>query len=701
MKHVIAIAFGCLLALNGFSQTAVRPMIWVKPADKAIILAKIANTTWAKDYYAAFKARADGDIKLHQANPEAYLRKMPLDWPVASPGKIPPFKVMKVVSKFVDERKILMHYLQTGVDAGILYFLTDDDRYAQYSADVLHTTIEGLGQLTPNDEGHNGGGLLYPDDHLREAREIGSVIPILYDFVYPFLAKGGQPYDVAQGKKVAFSIPGAEKVFKTYIRLALEHGIIDCNWPILESPSLVGNTLALDNATERNDFLQYYLTKNTPHQDALQKVGKFYETHGGNWPESTNYSGAVADFSTYLMTLLTKYDPSLHLGKTYPQIPLALTTPYYLTYPGQQELLLFGDGHRAYHTNYEAFEMAYYLGQLDNSWQLKNEFGALINSGIHNKTYNRAQLSNRNYGAEIYNEPVRLLWFSPTIAGEVTDYPLPTTDQLPFAGIVLQRNLSPTRNDKDALMGFVGGASFVHGHASGMNMELYGRGQVLGSKAGRGTYTTDLHENYYRLFAGHNTVIVNGASEGSDGWANLGMNRVETIVVEPAVRKAPVSPSHSFSTSRFLDDRGDKAEATQERTLAIVRTSPTTGYYVDVFRSKSALPAQFHDYVYHNVADRLNLSAAGSPFSLRPDPERYQASAAKAWKNNRTARHPGWHYFSEVATSGTFSGPVAALFTADKFKPQPIDDETVYSRQCGPRVYERDGPTHKRSRKTL
>ena len=200
-------------------------------------------------------------------------------------------------------------------------------------------------------------------------------------------------------------------------------------------------------------------------------------------------------------------------------------------------MVLFGDGHRDYHTDYDAFETAYYLGQLDNSDVLKKEFGALINSGLASKQYRRPVVEATNRTGEVYKQPVELLWFSPTIEGAVQDYPLPTTDELPFAGIVVQRNLSTTNNEKDALMGFVGGASFVHGHASGMNLELYGRGQVLGSKAGRGTYTTDLHENYYRLFAGHNTVIVNGASEGSGGWANLGMNRVETVALEPAVRK--------------------------------------------------------------------------------------------------------------------------------------------------------------------
>jgi hypothetical protein len=66
----------------------------------------------------------------------------------------------------------------------------------------------------------------------------------------------------------------------------------------------------------------------------------------------------------------------------------------------------------------------------------------------------------------------------------------------------------------------------------------------------------------------------------------------------------PSIPSHK---PVFVDDKGDKAEAIQERTLALIRTSETSGYYIDVFRSKSSLPNEFHDYLYHNIGDELRF----------------------------------------------------------------------------------------------
>jgi Heparinase II/III-like protein len=709
MKHSIFLIL-LFIQVSGFSQSQMtqRPMIWVKPSDKAVILEKIAKNQWAKDYFDAFKKRVAKDVENHTADPKIYLSKIP--FAEAINGKIPPLKLLKGSGgPTADERQAMMRYLQTGIDCGILYFLTDDTKYAQLSADVLHTVISGLEPLEINANGRNGGGLLYPDDHLREAREIGAQVPILYDFAYSFLKKGGMVYNVATGKRESFSFENAEKVFKKYIKMALEHGIIDCNWPILESSSLVGNTLALENENERKENLEYYLTKNTPHQDALLKVANFYKKYNGKWPESTNYAEAVAGISTYLMTLVTKYDPSLHLGNTYPQIPLALTTNYYLTYPNKHDMVIFGDGHRNYHAAYEEFEIAYYLGTLENSDVLKKEFGALLNSGINDKSYTRGQLGERRFSAEAYTEPLELLWFTPTIDGELKDYPMPTTDELPFAGMVLQRNPSTTGDAKDAFMAFVGGGSHVHGHASGMNMELYGRGFVLGEKGGRSAYTTDIHENYYRLFASHNTVVVNGASETDGGWVNLGTNTVQKVALEPQVLAKPISPNYSFTTTSFIDDKGDKAEATQERTLGIVRTSPKTGFYIDVFKSKSSLPNQFHDYIYHNIGESLDFDVKNTNFQLRPDTARYQASAKKEWVNNRKHRHPGWHFFKNVETVENYSLPISPVFSASKLQKTPVkmrlfingNDNRDYTRVIAPPSTEAPKAYEKKETPTL
>ena len=50
-KSVLMFFIAAITAVSAFTQTTERPMIWVKPSDKAIVLDKIANNQWAKDYY--------------------------------------------------------------------------------------------------------------------------------------------------------------------------------------------------------------------------------------------------------------------------------------------------------------------------------------------------------------------------------------------------------------------------------------------------------------------------------------------------------------------------------------------------------------------------------------------------------------------------------------------------------------------------
>jgi hypothetical protein len=100
-----------------------------------------------------------------------------------------------------------------------------------------------------------------------------------------------------------------------------------------------------------------------------------------------------------------------------------------------------------------------------------------------------------------------------------------------------------------------------------------------------------------------------------------------------------------------------------------VRTSATTGYYVDIFRSRTAQSRQFHDYLYHNLGDTLTLSAAGQPLTLAATPDRFRPAAGTAWSRNRSYLFPGWHVFKKTHTSAPFAGDVAAEFTAAKLKP--------------------------------
>lgn len=704
---IVLVTLFASLTSSSLSRELERPFIWAQQEDRSQILEKIETHEWAEAIYAKLIAGIEDDVAAHQANPSEYLRGMPFDWEKAKPGETPPFTytvhtahnfkgVRRNLDNATDEEmanaRKLMRFLNLAEDSSIAFFLTGEEKYAQYATDILNASVKGIVQLEPSDYRFRGG-WLFPDDILLESRRIGEKYPVIYDFVAPFLAGGGMPYDIGEEAYTAFPRDQAQHVFRTYADLVMANGMIDSNHPVLESTCLVYNALALDDESERQKYVGYYLTKNTQNQDSLKKVANYYKEEGDIWPETSQYLNHVAAITTRLMLVLSKYDPSLNLGRRYPNILLALPVLDSVVYPNG-EIIRWGDGHRRQHAPYDACDQAYLIAKQEGIDEVTTRLGPILKAALSNGAYKRKGIH-------------ALLWYEDDFDRYSQSASLPRTDQIPHAGIFLQRNLSSTGNPTDGLMAFVGGAHMVHGHAEGMNIELYGKGQVLGVDNGRGSYAVDVHENYSRLFAAHNTVIVNGNSRSSGGWVDLGINTVELISMEPMPNQDALSPLFSFTQTRFEDDKGDKAEATQERTLAVVRTSDTTGYYVDVFRSKSTLPDEYHDYLYHNIGDQLEFT--NENFALKPQPDRYMANASTPWHQNKQYRHPGWHFFDDVQTSPPYAQAVNAIFKISKLEGHPLFmglhipgfSDREYTKVSAPQTFEAPKPYNKLPTPTL
>ncbi|MFD1316378.1 heparinase II/III domain-containing protein [Namhaeicola litoreus] len=677
------------------AQQLVRPFILVKADDRAGILQKIEKQAWAKDTYSIFIEKIQPEVKSHQTNPEAFLKGMPFDWAKVQKGEIPPFyKTIHIQNgkpsnldnatkeEWKNGRK-LIRFLQIAQDCAIAYYLTEDEKYAECAIDILNGFTQSVLQSKVSDW-HGRGGWLFPDDGFREVREIGVKVPIIYDFIAEYIRKGGKPYDIFQKSKIEFPQEKAQQVFRTYADITINYGHIGSNHPVLEAPSLVYNALAMEDETERNQLLSYFLTENTENQDALPVMANNYKNEGDIWPETSQYLNGVATILTRLMLVVNRYDPTLHLGERYSNVLFALPALDYLVYPNN-EIIRWGDGKRHGKPNYSSYEDAYLLGEMDEVDKVTNKFGPLIQRALDEGKYGR-------------NDIDAVLMHGLNLPDTTNAFELPRTDKVDHAGIFLQRNLTNSNKAENDLMCFVGGAHMVHGHAEGMNIELYGKGQVLGVDNGRGSYQQDIHENYSRIWASHNSVIVNGSSQGEGGWANLGINKVQLIAMEPKPMQKAVSPLYSFTQTSFIDDKGNQAEARQERTLALIRTSETTGYYVDVFRSKSNLPNEYHDYLYHNIGDKLTF--LNKNLALKPTPNRYMSNGNEEWIQNKKYRNPGWHFFKEVETSLTYSKDVKFQFSIEKLEKSPIYmkvhmpgfDNREYTKVMAPHTFEAPKP---------
>ncbi len=630
-----------------------RPFIWVRDSEKADILAKIANNAWATTLYNGIVSRVASDVTSHQANRDTFLRALPIvNWAAATPvfKTIPAYSESSV--RYVAEQKF-----NDAQDCAILFYLTGDAKYARCAGDILHNAIKTMLPVAASTSTGNGG-WIFQDDLLKEARVTGPQLAIAYDFLHTWLLTN-QVYDVKTAAMVNFNFTNAQSYFRRYYQLTRDHGQKESNWSALMATTMLNNLLALDDSTERNAAIQVYLNTGSSRQASLDYDYRNYTETGNIWPESLQYSGEVGDVRSTHLILMERVDPTLNLFDKYPNFPLSLPRISYLRYPSNNEQISFGDGHRSGGSQpYGSYELVYQHAKQRGRTDLTSFFGSLVNGGVADGKYNRSTL--KSYSAlSMRDEPLQLLWQTDSLSEPSVSPTLPRTDKLPFAGITLQRNLPASNSSTYGLMCFVGGAGHVHSHASGMSMEIFGLGEVMGAKSGAESYGTALHENHYRLFAANNTVIVNGASQGDGDWSNIAINKVQTVSMEPQAAATAVSPNYSFTCSSFVDDKGTAAEGTQQRTMAIVRTSPTTGYYVDVFRSKSTVSGQFHDYIYRNIGETaVDLSADGITLPLTSQPNRFQTDIGDTYDQ------PGWRYFTSTMVSAATSQSVKAKFLA-------------------------------------
>lgn len=650
-----------------------RPTIWVQASDREAILQKIDDHEWAQQLFTELKKRADAAVVKHSADVDAYLRQLSFDGVSPKSGHPQLYIIENDRPRTPGSaaRASLMNLLQEGVDCGVMYFLTGEEPYARLAADVAATYVRGVSAIEPT-IAHNGG-LLYPKDHLKEARIFGAQLPIVYDFAHPFLIAGGDAYNLATSKREPFPFDEAQRTFGIYVDRAINTGIVDCNWPVLESPSLVGNLLALESERDRERFLPYYLYRDTKNQDSLKTVAETYRKSGGSWPEPQGYAAGVGYLSTYLMTMLERRDPSLRLAEKYPEPPASLIRLESLRFPNA-DFPTLGDAPRFIEQDFETFEYAYHLAKIAGRSDEANIYGGLLLDGIAAGTYDRGELRPQTNRPTPYLVPLQLLWGEPQLEGDFSLEALPRTDNIDFAGLYLQRNASSEDFERHSLMAFAAAGHFIHAHATGLHAEFYGKGEVLGLRAGTGLYGSDLHENFYVLPASGNTVISNGATVGKGDWVNRGINQAELVSIEPASRAEAVSPDHSFSTMDFDDEHNTVARSQHRRTIAVVRTSPTTGYYVDVFRARSrGHREEFHDYIYRNVGEEMKVHATdASTLNFEPTPDRYPETPDRPSHPRYKNKYPGWQKFTEVKTTDPGTRGVVATFSASDFGDEPL-----------------------------
>ncbi len=511
------------------------------------------------------------------------------------------------------------------LEASIVYWITGKEVYAKFAADVLNQWARGVWYQEP---------IIGPvRTGLIDIQTLGDGATEPMILAYDFL------YDYIREKK--YETKYYEGVFTKIANTLTIRGYINNNWFAAETPPLVYAALSIEDKKLRDYYLSFFLSRDTiveggGGQLSLPTALKKWFTPDGHWKEPGGYHNYPV--GSLLRSALAMEKNGYPVFQQYPTLFNSSFVMLKYSFPNFK-VSSFGDTGRPSQSP-EMLEIGIEMAD-KYKLQVLNQLTASIDVLIKNKQYKREE-----------SGFMGLLSYLPTIPpSKGVSYQWPRSGSLDFAKCYLQRNGMDPEN---GLMFVVQGATYNHNHANGMSMELYGAGYNMGIDPGKGlTYEAPMHVNYYAQFAAHNTVTADARSasvpyfRGGGGTKNIGQIELESM--EPRPEKEAVSPYCSFTDTRYVEG---STGTNQQRTMAIIRTSATTGYYVDIYRSDNP---KSNEYIYHNIGNSVSLSTpAMVPIELKPT--QFPIST-------KPFDPPGFRCINQYQHSGDQPNGVVALFS--------------------------------------
>lgn len=651
---MIQIAFALLLfcTLSISAQSLNRPIIHVTAEEKASILDKIDKYDWAKSIESELKKSADSEVAAHKTDPAKTINAIIA---LAADDNLSE-------SEVGDANSAHFKTLSRAAHAGMLYYLSDNEDYAQYAADIIWHYFQELAPRTPETTAICG-------YYFFDPRSTYPHLAYAYDFIYNFLQKPGtQVYDKSAGKYIAFDNAIAQKAMKNVAGNALlessgqdnKYGKLVSNHPVLTAPGALAAILCIDDDTERERLFDIFWTTGTKRQNSFTKTIMPMFGDQGIWPESTSY-GFMSRIQL-ILNMVDRIKPELNVTSQYMHVLEGVFLFENLRNPNRS-FVRYGDSKRYNDGTKYLYKYVLNIAKRNGFNDLTDKAESALaqyfqasggrGSELSTSPFNGLDHLKLFWGEELPERSTKAFKYNPTVI-------------IKHAGLALQRNYPGTNNIDYGLCGIIGGAHYVHSHCTGITMELYGSGYTMAPNGGMPIRVSDRklpeHTNYFRLYAGNNTVIVNGTSHGrkSGSWTGNGylwQNTTLNISAEPAHLEDPISPNFSFAT-QLLEDEVNNAK--QMRTLSTIRTSPTTAYYFDMFRSKSYGENRFHDYIYHNIGDATTIK----------DPENNELGLTATNRyNNDTGdpvKSPGWYLFENTQASSATNKAIDIRFHLQK-----------------------------------
>jgi hypothetical protein len=232
------------------------------------------------------------------------------------------------------------------------------------------------------------------------------------------------------------------------------------------------------------------------------------------------------------------------------------------------------------------------------------------------------------------------------------------------------------------LMIGVQGASYNHNHCNGMAMELYGCGAIQGIDAEPAQLRAPDAPQLLQPVGRTQHVVAAGSSSsvpfsGSAGQKNIG--HIDLAAMEPMPDQDAVSPDYSFSDTRYFDQSTGTNES---RTLAVIRTSGETGYYVDIYRSDNSIS---NDYVYHNIGDKVTF------LNEKREPLQTVSTTYPLTGKDYT----GFRFYTDVQKLDNYTGNLIARFSAKNDQDENIFLQALIAGNTNRTYYQAFSPKSK------
>ncbi|GAL72679.1 hypothetical protein [Jejuia pallidilutea] len=128
------------------AQSLEHPVIWTTPEEKPEVLSKIQNHSWASAIVSQVKGIVDSKVNSHVTNPEAFLNTIPA---LAADDNV---SEADAGSAIAAHASILNHASY----AAMIYYISGEEKYAQFSADVLWYYIEQIAPRRPDNTAMSG-----------------------------------------------------------------------------------------------------------------------------------------------------------------------------------------------------------------------------------------------------------------------------------------------------------------------------------------------------------------------------------------------------------------------------------------------------------------------------------------------------------------------------------------------------------------